>query len=170
MAEEFVPQRVMIEPGYVFVPAEPVNLCAVVASGVAVTLFDTHRGIGGMTNYLYPRRRDDVPATPLFALPAIAGLLQMLRKGGSHPRHIEASIFGGAANTNSPHYVQGLSEDNLKVGGEILQLFKIEVTNRDVGGHRGRKVVFDAGTGETMIACVDNLRSSDWYPPLEMAS
>lgn len=161
--------QLVLDPGYVVMPNRASALCAVVASGVAVTLFDTKRRQGGMANYVFPRRLPGVAPTPYFAVSAIAGLVQLMRGAGCRIGDIEARLYGGAENPDSPRFVEGLSEDNVRVGLAILRKIGIGVATRDTGGTRGRKIIFHTGSGETLVACVDSLRASDWYPSVDMA-
>lgn len=158
-------QDMFLKPGYIYLPAQPAQLRTVVASGVVVTLFDMKRKFGGMSHYLRPFREKGL-STAVFAAPAITALTKMFFDAGSHAADIEAHFYGGAVNPDSPGYTSGLSEKNVKVGHEILSKMGIGVCGSDTGGKRARKIVFHTGTGEIMMAKVEAVRESDWYPPL----
>lgn len=155
----------ILEPGFVCAPLEPMRLSVVVASGVAVTLFDPKRKRGGMGHYIRPFRTEG-RSTALFAAPSIVTLVRMLLKGGARPEELEAHLYGGAANPEADNFAHGVSEQNIQVGQEILDRMRIPLSGADTGGARARKVVFHTGTGETVVARVDRVRRSDWYPPL----
>ncbi|SKA89784.1 chemotaxis protein CheD [Paucidesulfovibrio gracilis DSM 16080] len=155
---------VMLGAGYVCVPAEPSRLCAVVGAGAVVTIWDRRRAVGGMTHYARPFRDPGGPSTAIFAAPAIVTLVRMLLKGGSNAPDLEAHLFGGADNPEAPGYASGMAEDNVRVGLEILEKLHVTRVQRDTGGQRGRKVVFHTATGEVMLAKVERIRGTDWYP------
>lgn len=161
---ELVIKDVLVEPGYVNVPAKPSRLFTVTASGVAVTLYDKKRKLGGMNHYIFPYREPGGPSTARFACPAVVALVKMLLDSGSEIEDLEAQMYGGADNPEAMGFVEGQSKDNVRVGLEVLHKFKIKHIFQDTGGSRGRKVLFNTHTGETVVAKVDNVRSSDWYP------
>ena len=47
---------------------------------------------------------------------------------------------------------------------EILSKLGVPVTEQDVGGTQGRKVVFDSHGGALLVVKVERLRAGDWYP------
>jgi len=81
-------------------------------------------------------------------------------------RSLRAQLHGGADNYNAEGHITGLGKNNSTVGKEILTLKKIPIESSGIGGTYGRKVVFDTESGETIIAKVNNIRDTDWYPPL----
>ncbi len=164
MGKNEVTKKFFLEPGYVCVPYEPMHLAAVIASGVAVTIYDSERKRGGMCVYTHPKRVDN-QSTASFAAPSIASLVSMFGDLNDVRNNLEAHICGGADDINSKYYVPGLSENNINVGCEILQKYNISVIGKDVGGSKGRKIVFHSGTGEIFIAKVSQIRKTDWYPP-----
>ena len=166
MNENAVTKKYFLEPGYVCLPYEPMYLASVIASGVAVTIFDTENNRGGMCVYTHPKRVDN-QSTPSFAAPSIISLVSMFGDTKEACQNLEAHICGGAIDENSDYYIPGLSEENISVGKEILEKYNIDITSQDVGGKKGRKVVFHTGTGEIVIAKVSNVRKTDWYPPYD---
>ncbi len=164
MDKNEVTKKFFLEPGYVCVPYEPMHLAAVIASGVAVTIFDSERKRGGMCVYTHPKRIDN-QSTASFAAPSIASLVSMFGDLSEVRDNLEAHICGGADDINSKYYIPGLSENNINVGCEILQKYNISIIGKDVGGSKGRKIVFHSGTGEIFIAKVSKIRKTDWYPP-----
>lgn len=152
-----------LQPGYVSVPAEPTRLAAVAASGVVVTLYDAGRRLGGMGHYIRPIREAGL-STSVFAAPAIVALAEMLFAAGCAASELEAYIYGGAENPQARRYVPGLGRENVRIGEEVLGRLGIALTGRDVGGIMARKIVFHSTTGETVVARVERVRESDWYP------
>ncbi len=163
MENGITPRDYFIKPGYVYVPAEQTHLRTVVASGIGVTLFDRSRKIGGMSHYIRPFREKG-SSTAVFAAPALTALARMLMDTGSIRSDLEAHFYGGAVNPQAAGYEPGISEDNIRIGLEILGKLGIAVVGQDVGGERARKIVFHTGTGEIMMAKVEAVRATDWYP------
>ena len=50
------------------------------------------------------------------------------------------------------------------IARKILAKHRIRIISEDVGGERGRKIVFQTNTNKIAVLKVDKLRKSDWYP------
>ncbi|MFC1856262.1 chemotaxis protein CheD [Thermodesulfobacteriota bacterium] len=164
MKNTLLNNEIYLEPGHICIPRKPVKLYSVVGSGVVITMFDARRKYGGMNHYIKPIREKPADSTPLFACPSIIGLIDMLKKHGSRVEDLEAQVYGGASKPDAEAFVEGLSDKNIEIAFELLAYKKIRVAGKDIGGDRGRKVVFNTATGETIVAKVDRIRSLDWYP------
>lgn len=161
---QVVANELLLGAGCVCLPSRPMRLCAVVGAGAVVTVWDRRLERGGMTHYARPYREPGGRSTAVYAAPAIVALVRMLLDSGSSTEDLETHLFGGAANSEAEGFLPGLAEDNIRVGMEILEKLRIVRVQVDVGGSRGRKVVFHTGTGEVILAKVERIRSSDWYP------
>lgn len=166
MEHSVVKKDHFIEPGYVYMPASPTRLCAVVASGVGITMYDRRRRIGGMAHYIRPYRQKNL-STAAFAAPAITALSRFFLDTGSVAADLETHFYGGAVNPDAEGFEPGVSEDNGRIGIEVLEKLGIPLTGKDVGGERARKLVFHSGTGEIMMAKVEAVRATDWYPAVK---
>ncbi|WP_045217174.1 chemotaxis protein CheD [Desulfonatronovibrio magnus] len=167
MSESIQTSDYYLHPGYVSVPAEPTRLAAVAASGVVVTLYDAGRRCGGMGHYIRPIRQDGL-STTVFAAPAIVVMAKMLFAAGCEAGNLTAYIFGGAENPGAGRYVPGLGQENVQVGEEVLDRLGIALTGKDVGGTMARKILFHSATGETVVARVEKVRETDWYPDFKL--
>lgn len=163
MSEELIPRDFFVQPGYVCLPAEPTRLSAVVTSGVAVTLFDARRRCGGMSHYALPYRQGGV-STAIFAAPSIVSLVNMFTDSGSAVKDLEAQLYGAACNRESERHEEQVNDNNALAGVEVLTKLRVRISSQDTGGTRGRKIVFYTATGEIVIAKVDQVRQTDWYP------
>lgn len=156
-------------PGFLYLPTLPTRLCTVIASGVAVTVYDRRQCLGGIGHYSHPLRMGGL-STPDFAAPALVGLIRMFTKAGSDPRNLETYLYGGADNPQAPGFSGLRGFNNLRTGREILHKLGVRVAGSDVGGRFARKLVFYTGTGECMLAKVDDLDLDHWYPQPSGAS
>ena len=164
----YIKKKIYIGPGSICLPNEPTLLYTVIGSGIVTTIFDSQNGYGGMNYYLRPIRQSTESSNPIYACPAIIGLLNMFLEYGAKLENLEAHIYGGAINPEIEGYIKGMAEDNVKVGIEILQKSKVRVINKDTGGDMGRKIAFNTLSGEVVIAKVPQIRASDWYPAVEV--
>lgn len=152
-----------MEPGFLVVPSSPTRLCTVIASGVALTVYDRQLCFGGVGHYSHPLRRDGM-SSPDFAAPALVGLIRMFLKAGSNPRDLETYLYGGADNPLAPGYDRGRGSLNSRLGLEILPKLGVRLSGSDLGGRFARKLVFYTGTGECILAKVDDPAPHAWYP------
>ncbi len=158
-----VTRTVFMKPGFLCLPTLPTRLCTVIASGVAVTVYDRRQCRGGVGHYTHPLRTGG-NSTPDFAAPALVGLIRMFTRAGSDPRHLETHLYGGADNPAAPGFNGARGLRNLATGFEILDKLGVRVAGSDVGGRFARKLVFYTGTGESMLAKLDEPDAQDWYP------
>jgi Chemotaxis protein; stimulates methylation of MCP proteins len=138
-------------------------LCTVIASGVAVTMYDRRQCFGGVGHYSYPFRAGR-GSTPDFAAPALVGLIRMFEKAGSDRRNLETYMYGGADNPDAPGYASCRGLTNMRVGYEILGKLGVRIAGSDMGGRFARKLIFYTGTGESVLAKVNDVGLEDWYP------
>ncbi len=156
--------RYHLEPGKVFALGEPALISAVLGTCVAVCLHDRRLKIGGMNHFLYPRTKmfSNSRPDPQYAEFSIPALIKQMQKKGCRTEDLEAQIFGGSqlmglADSN-------LGEKNIKMARRLLKKNGIRVVSEDVGGFKGRRLIYHTGTNETMVMKTHRLRRGDYYP------
>ncbi|MEW6262864.1 MAG: chemotaxis protein CheD [Thermodesulfobacteriota bacterium] len=151
-----------LQRGYIFTSTEPVMVTTVVGSCVAVCLYDRRLKCGGMNHFLYPKagRRDRT--TPQFGNVAVPALIRMMVSQGSRVEDMEAQIFGGA--TTGPRDRRDMGSRNVKIARKILKKKGIPIVSEDVGGIKGRRVLFHTFTNESMVMKTSKVRRGDFYP------
>ena len=167
MSEDAIPPQLreyLLTSGYIYVPLAPTLISTVLGSCVAVTLWDRKRQYCGMNHFLYPSAEDPRQATARFGNAATAALIRMFMEEGSRKEDIEAQIFGGACAPDCVASSRKVSQQNIAVARSVLRKSRILIVSEDVGGQRGRKLVFNSLTGEVVIIRVERIRESDWHP------
>ncbi len=143
-------------------PARPAIISTVVGSCVAVSVFDRKQKVGGMNHFQFPYMDDLQQATARYGNVSVSFLINMMLAVGSKPSHLEAQIIGGAFQPDiSP---ENIGQDNIKVAKKILAGKKVRVVSEDVGGKKGRKIIFNTEANELAVVKVDKLRKGDWFP------
>jgi chemotaxis protein CheD len=151
-----------LEPGYIFLATEPTVISTVLGSSVAVCIYDRKRQTGGMNHFLFPEPDEGVEANAQYGNAATLELVRMMKAEGSQIKHLESQILGGGYN---PHVSSiDIGRRNIMVARKVLVRLGIRVVSEDVGGTKGRKVVFHSNVNEIAILKVDRIRRSDWYP------
>lgn len=156
--------RYHLEPGGIFALGEPAMVSAVLGTCVAVCLHDRRLKIGGMNHFLYPKPKMFGPApTVEYGNVAIPALIRMLQKQGSRIQDMEAQIFGGG---EAPGLVSsgGLGSKNVKMARKLLKKSGIRIVSEDVGGLKGRRLIFHTGTNEALVMKTHRIRRGDYYP------
>jgi chemotaxis protein CheD len=153
-----------LKPGFIFFTIDPTVILSVLGTSVAVTLFDKKGAIGGMNHFVYPWMKPEVQPTALYARPAMVQLVRMFRNTGTDLDHLEAHIIGGAVPEDASDEMREMAQNNIEAATRLLEHYAIPISGQEVGGRHGRKVLFNTGTGELVIAKVDKIRKSDWYP------
>jgi chemotaxis protein CheD len=155
-AADPAPSRILrrthyLHPGDLVACAEPATLATVLGSCVAVCLWDCKQGIGAMNHYLLPHGNGSHEQSSRFGSVAIARLLDRMLSLGSRRGDIEAKLFGGAwilAAEAQPRHVGAL---NVQVARERLGVLGIPIVAEDVGGARGRRLVFQTESGVVLV-------------------
>ncbi len=136
-----------LQPGYIFVSRKPSTVRTVLGSCVSVCLWDRKMRWGGMNHYIYSRPWSGQRNAQFGAI-SIPYMIKMVMDQGSSKADLAAHVVGGAQN---PHLAKEIGKDNVKVALEVLEKWSIPVFIKDTGGERGRKAVFNTGTGDLSV-------------------
>ena len=148
------PARVYLAPGRLYASGEDVQVTTILGSCVAVCLWDPQAEVGGVNHFLLP---SGTPASPRFGDSAVALLIGEVLERGAHRGRLTAKIFGGACVLEAFRADEwSLGARNVEIAREQLEAACIPVVGEDVGGDRGRKLVFHVRTGAA------------WVRPIEM--
>ncbi len=141
---------VYLHPGQVFVSADPAEVNTVLGSCVAVCVFDPVLRLGGANHYLLPRWAGDGVSSERFGNVAVRSLIEKMVALGSHKGNLEAKVFGGACTVEA--FGGGeVGGRNTEAAFNTLGREGIRVVAEDVGGRRGRKLVFRTDTGVALV-------------------
>ena len=154
-----------LEPGGLYVGSqEPVMVSAVLGSGLAVCLHDRRLKTGAMVHFLYPGVI--APGLPerLCAPAAVGGLVNMMSKNGSRTVDLEAQLVGGGERPGTAADKNRIGPKNIEAARKLLKKQGVEIVSEDVGGFKGRRLIFYPGTNETMVMKTHRIRRGDYHP------
>lgn len=139
-----------LHAGQLAVAASPTAITTILGSCVAVCLWDPATGVGGMNHYLLPHHveRERSARFGSFAIPA---LVDAVVHAGARRSALQAKVFGGASVIVAFRGTRNLGEENVALALQLLEDAGIPVLDRDVGGTRGRKVVFHSDEGTAWV-------------------
>jgi chemotaxis protein CheD len=148
-----VSQLLFLHWGQIVVDTGGARLATIVGSCVAVCLWDATLRAGGMNHYLLPdapRVKSQIDKPWSYGELALPQLLERLSALGSSPRALTAKVFGGAAITGGDER-GGPGARNAALARTWLAERGIAIAAEDLGGRRGRKLVFDTASGEVSV-------------------
>lgn len=152
-------------PGIVHVPMgvgeglmalEPTAVSTVLGSCVAVTFHDPVRRTGAVFHALLPSEGDFTSKNGnggsgkyKYVDTAIHHFVSAMYKQGSSRANLVCKVFGGANAMFKEQF--GVGQKNVVTAFRILESERLRVVASDVGGDRGRKLVFISHTGEVFV-------------------
>lgn len=139
-----------LQPGFLHV-ARATTITTILGSCVAVCLWDASRRTGGMNHFLLPRGAASPESEGRFGETAVPRLIEQLIDAGAGPGRLEAKIFGGACIAAALQRQDHLGLKNVDIAVQILDQSGIAIVAMDVGGTRGRKVLFHTGDGTVLV-------------------
>jgi chemotaxis protein CheD len=147
---------VYVHAGQLFASSEPCLISTILGSCVAVCLFDPVRVAGGANHYLLPMHGAGA-ASARFGNVSIEQLISQMMSLGSRKRDLTAKVFGGAQMLASGAVMgnaPSLGTQNVEVARRTLATHGIPIIAEDVGGNRGRKLLFRTQEGHVWIRCL----------------
>ncbi len=148
--EPLEPAKHYLHAGQLVVVREPAELTTILGTCVAVCLWDEARCLGGMNHFLLPQLVGGSAASPRFGPHAFEALLEWLRREGGPGLRLQAKVFGGMQATMRAVH-DDLGEANAEVALRLCDEAGIPVVAKDVGGQRGRKLIFRVPSGEAWV-------------------
>lgn len=147
---------VYLHPGRLLVSAEPISILTILGSCVAVCLWDPVGLVGGVAHFVLPLGGANSTGHR-FGDAAVQNLNAELLSLGARSSNLRAKVFGGAAVLGaygpSPNRTT-LGEKNIATAFRVLEQLGIACSAQDVGGTRGRKLVFYTDTGDAWVKAI----------------
>ena len=145
-------RSVYLHPGNLMVSNTPCQVETLLGSCVAVGVWDSETGVGGMNHFLLPTIAGAAVASPKFGNVAMERLLARVIAAGGRPHALKARIFGGASVLQALRGISGqLGRSNVDLARKLLLDAGIRVVSSDVEGERGRKVTFRTHDGAMTV-------------------
>ena len=142
--------QVYLHAGELAAVAVPTSIVTVLGSCVAVCLHDPGARVGGMNHFVLPHYVER-ERSPRFGTVAIPQLVDAVVRAGASRTALVAKLFGGASVIGALRGGRRLGDDNVQLAIRLLEEARIPVLDQDVGGGRGRKVVFIADEGTAWV-------------------
>jgi chemotaxis protein CheD len=141
---------VYLHAGQLSVAAVPTAITTILGSCVAVCLFDPAARVGGMNHFLLPLHVER-EKSPRFGTVAVPQLVDEVVRAGARRDALLAKVFGGASVIGAFRGSRNLGEENAQLALRLLEDARIRVLDMDLGGKRGRKVIFHSDDGTAWV-------------------
>ncbi|WP_368490675.1 chemotaxis protein CheD [Clostridium sp. BJN0013] len=127
-------------------------------SCVGIALYDKMRGIGGLAHIMLPdsTQFSNIKNPIKFADLAVPLLIKDLEKLGANRRNLKAKIAGGASmfNFSDKSMIMDIGNRNSAAVKKILEECSVSILSHDLGGNKGRTMIFDTYDGGVKIRTV----------------
>jgi len=151
-------RAVTVNMGELTVVSAHDRLFTILGSCIGLVLFDPHRQVAGLAHIMLPETDDPAPKMPgKYANHAVPELMARLAAAGAARPALQAKLAGGSAMfklTNPNPGTLDIGARNAVAVRELLRAVRIPVLAEDVGGSRGRKLIFDPATAQMTIEII----------------
>jgi len=149
----------MLRAGEYCVSDDGVILHTILGSCIAACIYDQEKKIGGMNHYLLPGiiRSDEILISKVgrYGMYAMELLISELIKFGAKRKNLAAKVFGGGNVLEFRKSDGDVTGSNIKFARKYLELEGIPIQNEDLGGNKGRKIMFFTDTAKVMLKRFD---------------
>lgn len=127
-------------------------------SCVGIAIYDAQNKIGGLSHIMLPdsTQFSKITNPHKFADLSLPIMIKKMQEEGAQLKNMKAKIAGGASMFNFSD-----KKMNMDIGGRnsiavknILRNFSIPILGEDVGGSKGRTMIFDTASGTVQIRTV----------------
>jgi chemotaxis protein CheD len=158
-------QKVFLQTGDCFIGVQPTLVTTVLGSCLAVTMHVPDKGIGSICHAFLPdsaerRKGESDPQICRFVDTALQNMLETMDKVGVPRRELVLKMFGGSSGVavrGMEYSSYDIGRRNIEMARKLLRFARLDISVEDVGGNRGRKLLFNTHTGEVWVKRLNNL-------------
>ena len=141
-----VSQTTSVGMGQVTVGAHPARLVAVLGSCLGVALYHRRLRLGALSHVVLPDSSGREALPGKFADTAVPHMVELLKRQGAPTSSLVAKLAGGACmfGATGPMQIGLANADAVRCE---LKALRIPILAEDIGGTKGRRIVFDCDSG-----------------------
>ena len=154
---QHVQSLLFLKPGQMMVSSVPTLVTTLLGSCIAVTLFCPRTRFGAICHAQLPSCGNPAGCSPedlshaKYVECAIMLMLKRLHAHGVANKELQAKVFGGSDMFEGNGRVRGVGKQNAEMSLKVLEREGVRVVRKDLGGERGRKIIFHTDTGEVLL-------------------
>ena len=156
-----MPEHIYLKPGDICISDKPALISTLLGSCVAVTMFSRRLRAGAICHGLLPSCKGKKPCEcdkycregVRYVDCSIMRMLGWFMQNGVAREDIDVKVFGGSDMLSLPEGTAKVSvgQQNIAVAFRVIEKEMLRVSASDVGGPRGRKIIFSSVTGEVLL-------------------
>lgn len=155
---------IYLHPGEIVYSKTPVIVSTLLGSCISITMYCPINKFSAISHNLLPACRKCKEHTPTCKEPykyvecTIIKMMEEFDKMKIRMEDIEIKVFGGAdvLETLSLYKKNTVGNQNINSVISIFNKFNLKIMASDVGGIKGRKILFNTGTGEVFLNRMKN--------------
>jgi len=144
--------------------ADPARIVTVLGSCISIVMYHRGTSTSAMSHALMPqrsfsRKRGGADDSFVFVDSSITWMLEQFSRRGIDKKDLEVKIFGGSdmfVDARKGNDTLAVGKKNVETAIRVLQLNGLAPKAWNVGGNKGRKVVFFTDTGEVFTKFVNS--------------
>jgi chemotaxis protein CheD len=154
-------QQVFLQPGEIYVTEKPAIVSTLLGSCVAVTMFSLRKGFASICHGLLPTCKGEKPCScegfckegVRYVDCSIMRMLGWFVQNGIARDEIVVKVFGGSEMMGSGMTIlkESVGHRNIITAFSVIEKEMLSVAASDVGGVKGRKIIFSTKTGEVLL-------------------
>lgn len=154
-----------LNPGELYIGKKPALISTILGSCVAVVMFHPTSAIGAICHSLLPDCQcHEEPCLGKscrdcfrYVDCSVVHMVNWFRDQGAPPWELQVKLFGGSDMFDHNMGDRSVGQQNIRIAREVIEKEGMRLLALDVGGNRGRKIIFNSMTGEVFMK---RLRSS----------
>jgi len=151
-----------LKPGEIHFATEPARVITILGSCVSLIMFHRQRRLGSICHAMMPTMVDSrKEIEPARRFQYVDGCLEwMLARFAQYhikPQSLEIKLFGGAGlfpDRGGGEQSLAVGERNIDMALKLIDAHDLRLKAWDVGGDKGRKLIFCTSTGEVLTKFV----------------
>lgn len=155
-------KKIFLKPGQVYFSHLPSLVTTVLGSCVSVTMHSADHRCGAICHALLPEGRD--AGDPCrYVDSSIMEMLRAFSRNGIESSRIEVKVFGGSdvlpvVEDGTPR--PSVGQQNIDAALRVIERERLHLAASDLGGTRGRKILFRTHTGEILLKRLHRIERS----------
>jgi chemotaxis protein CheD len=161
MDNETVPENIYLKPGEIYCSHKPAVISTLLGSCVSVTMFSQRAGAGSICHGLLPSCKGQKPCESdkfcregmRYVDCSIIRMLGWFERNGVTRGEIDVKVFGGSDMLSGLESATKttVGKQNISMAFQVIEKENLRIAASDVGGLRGRKIIFSTHTGEVLL-------------------
>ncbi len=153
-----------LKPGEIYLSRDPAIITTVLGSCICVTMYYTHGRFAAICHAVMPSFHDARNKTGKnkntfqYVDTSLEWMFNQFIKNGIKHNDIEVKLFGGAemfTDTTQGRSPIAVGKKNVEMALYTLEQKRLKLKAYNVGGNKGRKVIFNTLTGEVFAKFVN---------------